>query len=437
MNDPVPGRVSAALARARAPARLAYLAILLLATLSALRLDLDPAAIADRLRRALHPEPSGSDIVDGARNVVLFAGWGLVWMVTAAPGRARRALVEAVVTGGALSLFVEGCQLLSDTRTPSLLDLATNTGGSLLGALLLAAGVIAVAGLGGARSFVGLPTAIFATSYAIAVSADAFVPLFRQELQIGVAGGPSDRIGTVLSAFRWDTVADPPVADFLLFLPAGALAVAALREHGHPYTLSALLVVAGGVVAMSGLEVLHGALGIAIHGGALWVHVAAVSAGALAAARWLPGFTRAARGARRARHVTSAYAGVLALWALRPYAPELGVDALLDKLTSPWWVPLRSLGMTRTMFSVVDVFGGFFLYLPLGAMLAVWPLRARGLLGWCLPAVYLAVVTELAQIFVRSRMLDVTDLLVQAAGAAVGWVVVRRAGLPVRGVQLD
>ena len=85
-----------------------------------------------------------------------------------------------------------------------------------------------------------------------------------------------------------------------------------------------------------------------------------------------------------------AYGWVLLLWALRPFAPETSLAAMGAKLTNDWWVPLRFLGQRVDLFSVVDVVSPFFLYLPLGGLLAVWPLARRGWLANFWPAVYLA-----------------------------------------------
>ena len=90
-----------------------------------------------------------------------------------------------------------------------------------------------------------------------------------------------------------------------------------------------------------------------------------------------------------------------------------------------------------TFFSVADVLILFLLFLPLGGLLAVWPLRSKGRLAGFAPAIYLAVVLEVCQIFVAGRSLDITDLLVQSAAAMVGWTVVRRAGFSPYGAQLD
>jgi hypothetical protein len=50
---------------------------------------------------------------------------------------------------------------------------------------------------------------------------------------------------------------------------------------------------------------------------------------------------------------------------------------------------------------------------------------------------YLAVVLELGQLFVLGRTFDVTDIITQCAAAAVGLVIVRRAGWGVVGTVLD
>ena len=106
----------------------------------------------------------------------------------------------------------------------------------------------------------------------------------------------------------------------------------------------------------------------------------------------------------------------------------VSVSVVAAKLTGEWWIPLRLLGSRMDMFSVIDVVIGFFLFFPLGAALAVWPLRPRSALAGFLPALYLAAVLEVGQTFVAGRTMDMTDFLVQAAGAVVGWTIVRRAG---------
>lgn len=425
---------AARLDRIRIPVRLAYIGIILLATLSSLRFDLDPEAVGARFARMLRPDVSGRDVVDGARNLALFIGWGLVWMVTAAPGRSLRVLRHAVGSGATLSLAVEGLQLLSDTRIASILDLATNTGGAAVGALILVAAVVVLARASSARSFVGIPAAIFGVSYAAAILAEALVPLFRGASPI--FGTPLERFSAAFDRFSWDTLLDPPLGDFLTFLPAGVFGVAALHERGRNYREALTIVGVLAVIVLPAVELAHGGLGIPISAGAALIHTLAVACGAALGAAYLPRFTRNVTGPDRPRVLTLAYVAALLLWAARPYEPESTWSAIQTKLTSEWWVPLRSLGMRMDMFSVVDVCAPFLLYLPLGALLAVWPLRLRGRLAGFAPALYLAFATEFAQIVVAERTLDLTDFMIQASGAAVGWVSVRRAGFRQYGAQL-
>lgn len=422
--------------RVRIPVRIAYMAVLFLATLSWFRIDADASAIAERVDRMLRPSVSRRDAIDAARNVVLFAGWGLLWMATAPAGRSWKALRDAVLTGAALSLLVESLQLLSGSRTASVLDLATNTAGATIGAILLVLVVVGLARRVGERSFVGVPASLFGLACGLAVAGEALVPLFRHGIEPWAEGGPLRRLSAALLRFRWGAPSEWPVGDLLLFMPAGALGVAALYETGMSYRAGVAFACAAAVVLLPGAEIAHGALGMEILGGAAVVHVVAASGGAAAAAWGLPIFSRRARGVQRPRLLAAVYASWLVLWAMRPYSPEPTLSGVVGKLTGDWWVPLRFLAARMDVFSVMDVTISFLLYLPVGGLLAVWPLRRSGALRGALPALYLAAATELGQLLVASRTLDVTDLLVQAAGAAVGWTIVRRAGFRPYGEQL-
>ncbi len=368
--------------------------------------------------------------------MVLFAGWGLVWMITAPAGRSLVSLRNAVLTGAGVSVLVEVAQLFSTTRTASVLDLLTNTVGSFVGAAALVVLVISVARRRGARSFVGLPAMVFATSYGVSAFAEALVPLFRQTTLPNVYGGPFGRFHLAWGMFTWNSLARIPVTDILLFAPAGAFAVAALAEAGREYRSAAWWVAAVGAALAVLVEIGHGLLGLPIEAGAAVAHAVGVGGGAFAAASGLPRLTRRLRGRMRPAMLLWTYGGVLLLWALRPFAPEMSLAGIGAKLTNDWWIPLRFLGERVDLFSVVDVVSPFFLYLPLGGLLAVWPLARRGALAAFWPAVYLAAATELSQVFVQGRLLDSTDLLVQVAGALVGWTVLRRAGFAPHGSVL-
>ncbi|HEX5004971.1 MAG TPA: VanZ family protein [Gemmatimonadales bacterium] len=415
-----------ALDRARLPARLAFLGLILLATLTALHLDTDPTHVAERLGRALHPGIGASDAIDGIRNLALFAGWGVVWMATCGTGATRRHLLQALASGAAISLAVETLQLFSPVRNASLLDVATNTIGTAAGAAGFVILVQAATRLRGRQSFVGVPALILAGSYGLACFVEAAVPLFRQETVLGASGGPVARFAAVAAAFTINSLWDLPVEDFLLLLPAGVLVVAALVEAGASYPVAMRRTIALGSGLAILAELLHGPNGQPIVLGAVVVHAGAVGVGALLGARLLPDFSRSVRGPARPRLVLRGLAALIALWALRPWIPE--ILPLAERLTDDWWVPLAALGGRMEVFSVADVVGPFFLYFPLGALLAVWPWRQRGWMAGLWPALWLALATEALQLFIQGRFVDVTDPLIQVSGAVVGWTIVRRAG---------
>ena len=413
------------LGQARIVSRLAYLVILLIATLTPFGIDASPDGIAFRVHRMLHPEIGGSDVIDGARNIVLFAGWGAVWALTAATS-IRRMMIEGTLTGLAVSSFVEFAQLLSSSRIASVVDVATNTGGAFAGTV----GLLTLAALAqqrkGARSFVGLPALLFGGSYAIAAWLEALIPLFRHDpVQVG---GVAQRIAGALAAFTPGSLFDIPWMDSLTFAPAGALALAALAEHGVTYPVARNRVIVGGLVLAGLAELLHAPVGGPIVLGSILIHAIAIGAGAWAAARWLPGLTVALRGPARPRALAIVYAGVLACWAWRPYLPEYQLGSIMRKFQGEWYVPLSALGLNRDLFSVVDVCAPFFLYLPLGGLLSVWPWRRSGLWSGPWPGVWLALALEVSQVLVFDRMMDITDFMVTASGVLVGWVMLRRAG---------
>lgn len=429
---PAPLRTHSWVDRARLPARAAYVAILLIATLTPFRYDPQPSEIAFRLARAFRPYIGGMDVVDGARNVVLFAGWGVVWALTAA-GNATRVTLAATWTGALISISVEAVQLLASNRKSSILDVTTNTAGSFLGSLGLILLIFLARERRGTRSFVGIPTMLFAASYASATFFEAFSPLFRQGMVDGAFGGPFARLRFAVAAISSQSFFDVTYSDLLLFLPAGALLVATLTEAGRSYRAAFWRTVTGGWVLAVVAEVLHGGLGQQIEIGAIVLHGLAITLGAWVAQRYLARLTVALRGRNRVLSLMLVYVAFLMVWAWRPLVPETTWAGMTEKFSSDWWHPLAGLSIRNDFFTVVDVCNQFLLYLPFGALLAVWPLRRHGWLAGPLPAIWVALILETGQIMVMGRMLDVTDFMIMTCGASVGWAVVRRAGYPVYG----
>lgn len=371
--------------------------------------------------------------MDAVRNVVLFAGWGLLWALTARPrpGR-RRPILLATLTGALLSVALEAAQVFVPTRTTSILDVLTNTAGSALGALV-ALGLVAGARLQRRRrSYLGVPASHLAGAYGLAAAFEAAFPLMRSG-RPGAYGGPVARLGWSLRHLDPGSLLHLPLFDALLFLPAGSLAVAALVESGAGYRRAAAWTAAGGAVLAVGGEAVHLVLAQPVVLGAVLVHAGAIWAGAWAAARYVPALTRRWRGRSRVLLLLAAYVAVLALWTWRPF------DVALPSGDLSWrrLLPMASLGARSDLYSVSDVTISFLLFVPVGSLLAAWPLRREGPASGLLPALALSLALEAGQVLVASRFVDVTDALVTFAGAAVAWAVMREAGFPVRGTLLE
>jgi VanZ family protein len=417
-------------------ARLAYVAVIAFATVAEPTLPAGGSIVTDRLSGALDPGFVGRDLVDALRNLLLFAGWGAVWTVTSPVGRAWPIVGAATATGALLSAAAEAFQLVSPTRTPSVLDLLSNTAGAFLGALGVAVLVVLLRASRGQRSYVGMPMALFATGYGGGVLFEALSPVFRQERLPGSWGPPQARLMLALQNFT-PSLAGFAFLDIVLFAPAAAFAVAALGEMGMAYRKAAVVVSVGGVALAVLAETMRGALGYPIESGAMLAHSLGFGLGALAAARGLPRMTRSLRGAARPLALWCVYAVLLGLWALRPFYPEYSFASIAHKLPIVRFIPLQAYRDRVDVVSAADAAIPVLMLVPLGALMVAWPLRRRGWAAGLLPAIYLMTILEVAQILVAGRFFDITDLLVAAAALALGWHAAQRAGYQPHGEALS
>jgi glycopeptide antibiotics resistance protein len=417
-------------------ARWAYVGVVLIATLTQLDFSPDLAAAAQRLARAFTISLGWADAIDGLRNVTLFAGLGAVWVVTTLSGRIGEAIRQATLVGLLLSATVEGLQVFSPVRTASLVDVTTNTLGALGGAVLLAQVIARVQHAKGARSYLGIPAALVVGGYGVAVACEALTPLFHSEQMASIEGGPLARLRLALAFAFPLTLDEVPLLDILLFAPAAFLVVLLLKESGGHARRTWWLVPGAGAVLAFGLELVHGLYGLSIRWEAAATHALALSIGAWAADRWLAPLTQALRGAVRARAAVFAYGALLVLWGWRPLLPETDGEAILAQFSIVRLTPLASLAVRADVFSALHVAQQFLLYLPLGSMLAVWPLRLEGRWSHLWPGCWLAVAIELGHILIVGRYFDVTNVMISVAGLGIGWIVVRRSGFTPYGAAL-
>lgn len=427
-----------ALRRLRVFARVGYVVVVLLATLTHLHFDPDPRHAALRLERALHWALRGSDVVDAARNVALFAGFGVVWLVTSPADRPWRTTAWITLLGFFLSCAVEFVQLFSESRMSSINDVTTNTIGAFLGAAVIVTMVLVLRKVRPVRTTIGFPLYPIAGAYAAAVAADIFAPFYGRERIYSPGSSIHDRL-TYALAMRGN-FSDRPILspfDLVAGMPAGFLAVVALAELGMSYGAACVLTIVLGAVGSVVLEIVHGIGGQMIQPAAMTSHTISIALGALIAWRGAPA---AIRRFRRKRTIVAllllASAILLAVWNLRPFVFHLNDLWIRRQLSLPHLTPLGLMSGEIDLFGVADLVRQFSLYLSLGVLLAVWPLRLRGWVAFVLPAIYLAVVLELGQLFVVGRTFDVTDIITQCAAAAVGYVMVRRAGWGVVGTVL-
>lgn len=401
--------------RAALVARAAYAGVICLATLSNLNFEARLGPVPFRLWRAFQPMVFGlhSLVVDGVRNVVLFAGLGAVWLVTDEAGHARRSVLVATIAGAVLSLAVESAQLFSPTRYASAMDFLTNAGGATVGAVAAAVLVAAARRALGHPWLMGVPAFVFAGTYLGALLVASVAPFYAP---VAVSAGA-------------------PWVDAALAAPGGAFLALVLLEAGATPGRAALGAAPIGVLLAWLCHVVRAAVGVPAPPALAVAQALGLALGA-SVVLLVPRLARRTHDPRRALLVLVLYAGALAVWSWRPFTPRTRLAEVVAQFTAPHLVPLGSVPLRLELGIVYDVAGQSLLFLPLGLLLAVWPLRRRGPLRHVLPAIYLAAVLELGQALVQGRSLDVTDFLVRSAGAAVGLVVALRAGAEPHGESL-
>ncbi|MEO7087043.1 MAG: hypothetical protein ABI085_22310 [Gemmatimonadaceae bacterium] len=292
----------------------------------------------------------------------------------------------------------------------------------------------------GAKSYVGVPTILIAGPYLGAVLCEALAPLFHSEPLPQLEGPPIARLATAISLARplsWNEV---PWSDGPLFLVAGFLFIALLRELDRSERSSTLGGSVTATIAASAIlvaaHVVHAVAGLSVRFEAAATDALFFSLGAGAAHVWLGALTRKFRGAARPRAFLFSYSVLLVLWAWRPLIPEFSAQKIASQVTLIAFVPLGSLATRVDVFSVLHVAQQFLLYVPVGALLAVWPLRAAGKSAGLWPVVWFVLALEVGHLFVAERLFDMTNAMIAVSGLGLAWLGVRRSGFRQYGTLL-
>ena len=406
--------------------RIAYLFCIASATL--LRLGFEPSLqdAVFRWHRALAPVLSFKDIVDGARNVALFAGWGAVWMLTAPAPSSRRDLWRAILFGMLASIAVETAQLFSPHRLASVLDVTTNTLGAAIGALLLLILEKRAASDVRRGTLIGIPAWIPASALLLCAAGLTFAPSTRPTMLAPYSATPMARLEAVLNLPANPVAPGALIADAATWLLVGLVVAAAISDRTgkvRSRQLVAWLLIVPAVLcgvhagrAMSGLQ--RETMTLAVQASAVGLGLAA---GLLSIASW-----RGAVPARSTRAlqlgIAGALLGLVIAWSPASWAQAAGARSF------DWrqLIPMMSLLQRQDMSSVFIVLEKAGLGAALGAFLA-----GRHRVGVAQPGVravlIYAILLELGQLFVPGRYPDVTDVLITTAAAALVAVLVERA----------
>ena len=364
-------------------------------------------------------------ILDVASNVLLFVPFGALTTLGFSPGHRRPRILPiaaAALLAGLLAMLIELGQLFAAGRTASLIDLAANMTGAILGAAAMALvwrsgeGRLAAAATALVRREpLVVPIALLAVTFL----AEATYP-FSITLDVSTLWGN-------LKAIAWAPFAVPRFWGELVVdrglryaLLGGMLAVVVDR---HLSRIPARTAAAGLVAAFAiGVELVK----LLFEGRAPKVENAAVAiAGGLVGIAVLPA---AARWDPVRRHPAAALGGLAILLLVHvELAPfEFGFDPATIRARLPRieWLPFQSYYGADFQSALFDLWGKVSISGLLGFAVALG--TGRGPLASALVGLAAGSGLEALQIATVSRHPSVSDVLAIALGAALGGAVYRR-----------
>ena len=407
--------------------RIAYLACVAIATLLHLGFDAAPDAVLFRLKRAIDPQLAFRDVVDAARNVALFLGWGATWVLTTKAPTTRRDVTAATIVGMAASLTVETLQLFSQYRLASIADVCTNTVGSLLGALAVYLMEQRATSDMRRGTTIGIPGWLPASALLLTAFGLAFAPSSRPSMTVAWSPNPLERAalvaGTAARHVPWSAL----LTDATVWLAVGiAVAIAISDRTGR---VRASQCVAWLLIVPLLLLIAHygrSLAGLQRESDAWIVQSVAVAVGLLLGLALMPRWRRSvsARSTRAYQLFgVSALVGALMSWWPAIWAvPANGASVFSWRQL----VPMMSLYQRQDLSSVFLVLQKAGIGAAVGACLA-----ARTRVGEPRPgvraALLYAAVLEFGQRFVPGRYPDVTDILITVSAACLVAVLIERA----------
>ncbi len=365
------------------------------------------------------PTASRADLVS---NVLLFMPWGFLL----ATWRLERGMsfigttVLALLSGALLSGSVECAQLFTPSRTTSLLDLATNTAGSTLGALIgwpFARRVWPRIVGRGRQLAIQRPLTACALAAAAGMMITALSPfdinVQMAELKTAIKNARLVPFGPTLEGEG----AAPPkpwswASDLLNWTLAGGLFALAAQEQGRRggHAILCPVIAAGGLclatefiqIAIPSRQIDMTTVLMAVLGSTIGA-VSVVRSGARHAHFWIvPGLS-----IWGALAVLSHWTPPDIAWPLRPFfRPE-------------WLVPFWSYYVRTSPAALADLIDELLIFVPLGVLLAAGSKR-RSILQAVLIGFAVVLVLEAGQLFLPERTAELTDALSAAVGAGLG-----------------
>ncbi len=379
------------------------------------------AQVAAKIDQVLERPWQAASRMDVLSNILLFMPWGFLCSVGLAGRRTGYALtlLIASLTGLALSATVESLQLFAPTRTTSLIDLATNFSGSLIGALIgwpvaRWASPLALPWLSklvGRRPVLAC-SLLVAAGLTVSSLAPFDVSIDISELKTAIKSarplpfGPTID-GSEVAAEPWSWTRET-----LTWMMAGGLFLLAFREGGRtgPGAIGGSVAVAGGLCLATELLQIMIRSRSADATSVVWSILGSLSgativarAGAMAPRHWLgPAL------------VVWYLTGMIEAWT----PPHLAwPDSRI--LSAERLVPFLAYYRRTDIYALADLISQTMFFVPLGAMLGA---RISRISVWNAATIgfALGLILELGQLFLLDRTCEITDALSAGFGAGLG-----------------